>query len=81
MASSNNANGGLLYEFVVKGVLPEKLETWINCLTLTTQNVDSTHSVTNLIIRVRDKAELHGIINRLFDLNLRMLSLRVLEDQ
>ena len=59
------------YEICVDGHLDAELEEWFTGLKLS-HEPDGT---TRLIVPLRDQAELHGLLVRLRDLNLTLLSL------
>ncbi len=63
------------YEIRVQGHLERHWETWFDGMTLT----DKPNGETLLIGAIRDQAALHGVIDRLRDLGLPLLSVRHVE--
>ncbi len=63
------------YEIRVQGHLERHWETWFDGMTLT----DKPDGETLLIGAIRDQAALHGVIDRLRDLGLPLLSVRHVE--
>ena len=72
MNAVNRAEGGTIYQIKVKGMLDRRWSDWFNGLTIKTENVDS--PVTTLTGPVIDQARLRGIISKLWDLNLVVIS-------
>ncbi len=70
-----NANGGYYYEIGVKGHLARHWETWFDGMTLNAKP----NGETLLSGVVRDQAALHGVIDRIRDLGLPLLSVRRVE--
>ncbi len=69
------ATGSDYYEIRVKGHLERHWETWFDGMTLT----NKPNGETLLSGAVRDQAALHGVIERLRDLGLPLLSVRRVE--
>ncbi len=70
-----NETGGYYYEIRVKGHLARHWETWFDGMTLTAE----ANGETLLSGAIRDQAALHGVIDRLRDLGLPLLSVRHVE--
>ena len=68
------------YEFRVNGRLTQETATWFEDMTLT---VDETTSPPQTIIQglIRDQAALYGLISRLRDLGLTLLSVKCIEGE
>jgi hypothetical protein len=68
------------YEFRVNGRLPQEVAAWFEEMTL---EVDETTSLPQTIIQgvIRDQAALYGLISRIRDLGLTLLSVQRLEDK
>jgi len=64
------------YQIRVKGVLDEKWSDWFDGLTVTRQDDE-----TLLTGPVRDQAALHGLLARIRDLGLPLLSVRRIGDE
>ncbi len=70
-----NATGGYYYEIRVQGHLERHWETWFDGMALTAKpNGESLLSGV-----VRDQAALHGVIDRLRDLGISLLSVQRVE--
>ena len=72
-----NGTGGNYYEIRVQGHLERHWETWFDGMILTAKP----NGETLLSGSVRDQAALHGVIDRLHDLRLPLLSVRRVEPQ
>ena len=59
-----------LYQFRIRENLDDELAAWFSPLTITHEPT----GVTTLTGRVRDQAELHGLLIKIRDLNLTLLS-------
>ncbi len=70
-----NATGGYYYEIRVQGHLETHWETWFDGMTLAAKD----NGETLLSGSIRDQAALHGVIDRLRDLGLPLLSVRQVE--
>jgi len=62
------------YEIRVEGVLDQRWTAWFEGL-----EIDSDHSQTVIAGRVADQAALHGLLNRVCDLGLVIVSVRRLD--
>jgi hypothetical protein len=65
----------LTYEFRVEGQLDDHWSAWLGDLTLARHD-DGTSTLT---VAVADQAQLHGVLARLRDIGVTLLSLRALE--
>ena len=68
------------YEFRVQGVLDDCWADWFDGMTIQHQQRTGTHSETILTGSVVDQVALHGILAKIRDLNLKLISLHKLED-
>ena len=59
-----------LYKITVCGKLREDWQDWFNGMLIATQGLSERNSTTTLTCRVRDQAELIGIINWLHNMNM-----------
>ena len=66
-----------IYEIKVKGKLSEQWADWFNGTLVNHEQVFEGQAVTSLICRVRDQAELVGIVKQLNTLNLPLISLKL----
>jgi len=62
----------MVYQIRIQGHLDETWITWFFPLTL----VNDKNGETTLTGAVRDQSELHGVLDRVFDLNLTLLSVK-----
>jgi hypothetical protein len=68
----------IVYKITVKGALDEHWSEWFNGSRIKIeQNYMDGKPQTVLTCRVRDQAELNGIINKLYSLNLLLLSVEI----
>jgi hypothetical protein len=70
---------GLVYVIKVQNKLSENWLSWFNDMTVTLEQADDCMPVTVLTARVVDQARLRGILNKLWDLNLTLISVRRVE--
>ena len=79
------------YQIKVLGRLDERWATWFNCgqdciensatLQISLDNADSDRPVTTLTGEVQDQAHLRGILNKIWDLNLTLISVNRMEQR
>jgi hypothetical protein len=65
---------GACYEIRILGRLDEQWSSWFNGLTISSQKKGSDIPITTLTVRVPDQAQLRGILNKIWDLNLTLIS-------
>ena len=70
-----------LYRVEVEGKLGERCASWFDDMTIAVESSDDGSSVTTLTGVVGDQAALHGLLGRVRDLGLLLLSVRRVEDQ
>lgn len=63
-----------VYQITIQGALDPEWAAWLHGLTLTSAEVDG-QPVTTLSGPVADQAALRGILNKLWDLNLTLISI------
>lgn len=68
-----------LYRIEVQGQLDPHWSTHFDSMECTVENAADDLSVTNLYGRVADQASLHGMLNRIRDLGLPLLSVRFIQ--
>lgn len=68
-----------VYQIKIQGHLEQKWEAWINGRTIKTNNEELTNPITSIITNVPDQAALRGIMTKLWDLNLTVISVSMLE--
>jgi len=68
------------YRIEVEGYVDESWSDSLGSMSMTTRKREDQSTVTTLVGRVRDQAELSGVLNTLYELHLPILSLEMLED-
>jgi hypothetical protein len=68
------------YRIKVQGYLDESRSDFLSGMTITTTSQEDQGVVTTLEGRVRDQAELSGVLNTLYELHLPILSVECLGD-
>jgi hypothetical protein len=68
-----------LYEIRIRGQLDGRWSTWFSDLTITRTHTSDQPPITILIGPVADQAALRGILCKLWDLNLTLISVRRIE--
>jgi hypothetical protein len=63
-----------MYEVKVKGTLDEQWSDWFNGMTIEVESAGDGTSITTLTGSVADQARLRGIVSKLWDLNLTLIS-------
>jgi hypothetical protein len=69
-----------IYEIQVQGELDRNWEAWFNGLAITLSYAAEQPPTTTLIGPVADQAALRGMLCRLWDLNLTLISVRLIEE-
>ena len=62
-----------IYQIAVEGKITENWTDWFNGLVIDLENIPEEKPTTVLTCKVRDQAELNGILNWLHNLNLTLL--------
>ena len=81
MNQHNNHLGvdqALEYQIKVQGRLEERWSHWFDNLKITVESDSSGRTITILSGEVNDQAALHGLLNRIRDLNLLLISVQLL---
>ena len=73
------SQGQTIYEIRVKGVLDEGWQQWFDSREFILQSTKGKPAFTTLTVPVADQAALRGILGKLWDLNLTLISLHLLE--
>jgi hypothetical protein len=68
-----------IYQIMVFGILDERWAEWFNGTLVTIERSLKDRTLTTLTCKVRDQAELHGVLNKLYSLNLPLLSVNCLD--
>ncbi len=73
-------NNKSTYQIVIKGHLQEKWAEWFNgmILDMVFSNQDSSH--TTMLMNVPDQAALRGALNKMWDMNLNLISVTLIEE-
>ena len=78
MSSADN-HPQTIYEIVVQGELDQSWQQWFNSPTVTLTRVGAQSPTTTLVGPVADQAALRGMLCKLWDLNLTLISVRRIE--
>ena len=78
MSSAHNQQRAV-YEILIQGELDQSWQQWFNGLTVTPGRTSDQAPVTTLTACVADQAALRGMLCKLWDLNLTLVSLRRVE--
>jgi hypothetical protein len=70
------SDSGATYEIRVQGELGQEWQEWFSGLAVTSTQVSGEPTTTTLAGPVADQAALRGILGKLWDLNLTLISLR-----
>ncbi|MFN2157294.1 MAG: hypothetical protein ACK2UX_18835 [Anaerolineae bacterium] len=69
------------YEITVKGTLDAKWSDWFSGMAVAVDALEDGRSLTRLTGQVSDQAALRGMLNKLWDLNLTLISVTCAEAQ
>ncbi len=69
-----------VYQLSIMGILDHQWSDWLNGATIKIEKIVPDRSITFLLCQVRDQAELHGIINKLYTLNLPLVSVQIMKN-
>ena len=81
MSDGGSSNGRPVYQIKVEGQLPERWSDWFNGLAITCEDPSDRVPTTTLTGPVADQAALHGILNRIRDLNVKLISVNQIESE
>ena len=68
------------YEIKIEGHLKESWAEWLSGMVVSIQKCNQEPQDTSITVRVPDQAALRGILNKLWDLNLTLLSVHLQGD-
>lgn len=68
-----------VYQIKVRGRLHERWAGWLHDMTIAVEKARDGSSVTTLTGAVADQARLRGILSKLWDLNMKVVSVRQIE--
>ena len=74
-----NPNCPVIYQIIVQGYLDERRANWFDGMDIEPQVDAEGMSVTRLTGEVVDQAALHGLLRKLYDLGLSLLSIKRIE--
>jgi hypothetical protein len=74
MNLQNGCRKTSIYEFEIQDVVPDQLKEWFNVLSITEHTSEDGITTTRLSVGTIDQAALHGLLNRVLDLNLTLVS-------
>jgi hypothetical protein len=80
MTNGRELDGREVYQIKVQGGLPENWSDWFNGMTITVENESNDSPVTTLTGTV-DQSALHGILAKIRDLNLKLVSFTQVESE
>jgi hypothetical protein len=68
-----------LYQVKLEGTLDEKWSDWFNGMTIEVEHASDGRAITTLTGPVADQARLRGVVSKIWDLNLTVISVRLIE--
>jgi hypothetical protein len=81
MTQGGERDKSAVYQIKVKGVLDRKWSDWFNGMAITLEHTSDSPPITTLSGAVADQARLRGILTRIWDLNLTLISVRQIESE
>jgi hypothetical protein len=78
--NNQQSNQPINYQIRIQGFLKEKWAEWLNGIVLKIEHLNDGSNDTNITVAVPDQAALRGILNKLWDLNLTLISLMQIKD-
>ena len=81
MSDGGSCNERPVYQIKVAGQLPEHWSDWFNDLAITRGAASDGVPITTLTGPVADQAALHGILNKIRDLNVKLISVNQIESE
>jgi hypothetical protein len=79
--SSTHNHPRAVYEILVEGELDQSWQQWFNGLMVALRSASDQVPVTSLTARVVDQSALRGMLCKLWDLNLTLISVRRIEEE
>jgi hypothetical protein len=73
-----NQNQESVYLIKISGHLKEKWAVWLNGMVVKIEN-QTNENITAITVRIPDQAALRGILNKIWDLNLTLLSVILMD--
>jgi hypothetical protein len=81
MSNDEEAGKRECYQIKVKGALDEKWSDWFNGMAVTSESASDGPPITTLTGTVADQARLRGILSKIWDLNLTLISVTHVEPE
>jgi hypothetical protein len=81
MAHGGNRDESAVYQIKVKGVLDRTWSDWFNGMAITFEHASDNPPITTLSGVVADQSKLRGILTKVWDLNLTLISVRQIESE
>ncbi|HEY71223.1 MAG TPA: hypothetical protein G4O08_11635 [Anaerolineae bacterium] len=79
-SSSSESSERAPYEIQIQGQLDDRWGEWFNGVEITIQDANSRFPITTLNCPAIDQARLRGILKKIWDLNLSLISVRRIAD-
>jgi len=79
MIEPKPASKDTCYEIKILGQLDERWSGWFTGLSISSVQAQGEMPITTLAVRVPDQARLRGILNKIWDLNLTLISVITIE--
>lgn len=70
-----------IYKITIKGYLKENWAEWLSGMVIRIENLFDESNGTTITVGVPDQAALRGILNKLWDLNLTLISVNLQKDE
>jgi len=64
----------MVYQIKVKGELDKSWSDWLGCIQITSEKLDDGSTITILTLDAADQSTLFGILDRIRDLNISLIS-------
>lgn len=80
MVKSVSSSESVCYEIRIQGELDAQWSDWFNGTTISSERVDEDIPETTLMVCIPDQAKLRGILNKIWDLNLTLISVIYIEE-
>ena len=78
--NTQRSNQSLNYQIRIQGFLKEKWAEWLNGIVIKIEHLNDGSNDTHITVTVPDQAALRGVLNKLWDLNLTLISLTQIKD-
>ena len=68
------------YEIIVRGYLDERWSSWFESMTIATGCAEDDTPITTFVGHLIDQAALHGVLGKIRDINMPLISVRSVSD-